>query len=214
VTSAFMASLPFVFLLGLSLGGGACMLTCVPTLGSVMLAQPLSPRSAHAMTMRFNFGRLVGYMLLTGASGGIGVSIAAGMDVRHADWLLGAMLLLSAWLLWRSVPQQPCKRHQQGAMMGGLFGMGLGVSLKPCAPLSGVLATAAVSGSVLQGLVLGLVFGLGGALLPQLVFGHALGHAGSHVRAQMGRVTMYMRPAGVTILALLGVGVMNGWVEM
>lgn len=92
--------------------------------------------------------------------------------------------------------------------------MGLGVSLKPCAPLSGVLATAAASGSVLQGLVLGLVFGLGGALLPQLVFGHALGHAGSHVRAQMGRVTRYMRPAGVTILVLLGVGVMNGWVEM
>ncbi|RMH60574.1 MAG: sulfite exporter TauE/SafE family protein [Zetaproteobacteria bacterium] len=205
------------WVLGLSFGASACMLSCIPTLGVALLAEDGGSRSTMELAARFNAGRWLGYSLLGLVSGGIGASIIQGLNGEHAAWLFGAMLIFSGLMLWRRGASSACGRHgrQKDSMFkGSMFGLGLGMSLTPCVPLTAVCASAAATGSLLGGWALGASFGFGAVLPAQLALGYGLGAAGQQVRRQLAAHASQLGRVAGALLVVLGVGAMVGLVRL
>ena len=208
------SSMVATFVIGLSFGAGACMFTCIPTLGVMLLSQDIDAKEVARQTWRFNAGRMSAYALLTSISGLVGASLVGLLDIAHANWIFAAMLLFSAVVLWRKGKVVGCSGGARQQVRAGLFGMGFAMGLRPCAPLAGVMAASAATGSLASGLLLGFSFGAGAVVVPQIVFGIGLGKAGSEIRSQLVGRQQQLARIGSSVLALVGVGVGMGWVSL
>ena len=202
------------FIIGLSFGAGACMFTCIPTLGVMLLAQDIGAKETSLQTLRFNLGRMSAYALLAAVSGLVGASLVGLLNMSHANLIFAAMLLGSAVLLWRKGRVAGCSSGKQKQIRAGLFGIGFAMGLRPCAPLAGVMAASAATGSGVYGLLLGLSFGAGAIVIPQLVFGYGLGRAGSEIRSQLRGRQQQLSRIGASVLAFVGISVGMGWLSL
>lgn len=209
-----LSSMGATFVIGLSFGAGACMFTCIPTLGVALLAQQLTPGETMLQTWRFNLGRICAYALLAGGSGLLGASFEALLRDAPVNLIFAVLLIGSAVVLWRTGAASGCSSHTARPMRGGLFGIGFGMGLRPCAPLTGVLVAAAATGSLSYGLLLGISFGLGAVVVPQLVFGLGLGRAGAEIRSQLRGKQQLLARSGAVILAMVGGGVGMGVIAL
>lgn len=209
-----LTSLLGTFLIGLSFGAGACMFTCIPTLGVTLLSQPLTPGEMMRQTWHFNLGRLSAYSLLGLVSGAAGASVAIALKDLPVNWMFALMLMLSAILLWQSGDAKTCGNHHTRPMQTSLFAMGFGMGLRPCVPLAGVLLAAAGTASMSTGLLLGASFGLGAVVVPQLIFGLALGHAGAQLRSQLRLRQHVLARSGATMLILLATSIGMEWISL
>lgn len=209
-----LSSMLATFIIGLSFGAGACMFTCIPTLGVMLLSQDIDAKEISKQTWRFNAGRMGAYSTLTSVSGFVGASLVGLLNVSHANLIFAAMLLFSAVLLWRKGKVAGCSSGQKKRLRAGLFGMGFAMGLRPCAPLAGVMAASAATGSLPYGLLLGLSFGAGAIIVPQLVFGVGLGRAGSEIRSQFVGRQQQLARVGASVLGCVGIGVGMGWVSL
>lgn len=88
---------------------------------------------------------------------------------------------------------------------GGLFLMGLSMTLTPCAPMGVVLFSAAAMASAGHGLLLGLTFGLGAIVVPSIVFGIGAAYLGRELRAQLGRWRSWLERLSAALLIFVGV---------
>jgi len=208
------SSMVATFVIGLSFGAGACMFTCIPTLGVMLLSQDINAKEVSRQTWRFNAGRISAYALLASVSGLVGASLVGLLDVAHANWIFAVMLLFSAVVLWRKGRVTGCSGGARKQVRAGLFGMGFAMGLRPCAPLAGVMAASAATGSATSGFLLGLSFGAGAIVVPQIVFGVGMGMAGSEIRSQLVGRQQQLARIGSSVLALVGVGVGMGWVSL
>ena len=217
-------------LLGLSFGAGPCNIACLPYLGPVFMTSSEGIRGSWRTLLPFSLGRLTGYALLGTAAGTVGLFVQDWITGAWVRWLLGgATILVALSLLWRqrckaAAPMKPRGRQgitvpitappEQGKAMlpGGLFLMGMGMALNPCAPLTTVILAAATTASALAGLSLGLGFGLGAVILPSLVFALGVAHFGSQVRQHLGQWRRALERASVALLLLLGAGTALGWI--
>ena len=77
------SSIVATFVIGLSFGAGACMFTCIPTLGVMLLSQDIDAKEVARQTWRFNAGRMSAYSLLASVSGFVGASLVGLLDVAH-----------------------------------------------------------------------------------------------------------------------------------
>jgi thiol:disulfide interchange protein DsbD len=94
---------------------------------------------------------------------------------------------------------------------GGLFLMGVGMALSPCAPLGIVLFSAAMSGNALGGLLLGLSFGLGAIVIPALFYGIGLAYMGTQLREQLRDWRPKMERISAVLLIAVGVSNLARW---
>ncbi len=209
-----LSSMLATFIIGLSFGAGACMFTCIPTLGVMLLAQDIDAKEVAHQTWRFNAGRMSAYTALAAISGLLGASLTGLLNMAYANWIFAVMLLVSAVILWRKGRVAGCSGGAGKEVRAGLFGMGLAMGLRPCAPLAGVMAAAAATGSVSSGVLLGLSFGAGAIIVPQVVFGIGMGMAGREIRSQLVGRQQQLARVGSSILAVVGVGVGMGWVSL
>ncbi len=204
-------------ILGLSFGASACMLSCIPTLGMTILTEQGGSHSTMRLAARFNAGRWLGYSILGVVSSAIGASITQGINAQHAGWVFGSLLVFSGLMLWRRAARFSCGKHGKKAdsiFKGSMFGMGLGMSLTPCAPLAAVCASAAASGSVGAGLLLGASFGLGAIIPAQLALGYGLGAAGQQIRTQLSMQAGRLGCIGGSAMILMGAAVMGGMLQL
>lgn len=225
VTLSFSAAL----LLGLSFGAGPCSIACLPYLGPVFMANGGGIRNSWRTLLPFSLGRLGGYTLLGTAAGWAGVLVQDWLDAPWVRWVLGvATILVALSILWRSNRQtRGCRRSRTGKdvqatvhfrdgntplLPGGLFLMGTGMALNPCAPLTTIILAAATTASALAGLSLGLGFGLGAVFLPTLLFAFGVAHFGTQVREHLGQWRNGLEKASVGLLLLLGASTAMGWI--
>jgi cytochrome c biogenesis protein CcdA len=101
-------------------------------------------------------------------------------------------------------------REEEGSLVhsllpGGLFLMGLSMTLTPCAPMGVVLFSAAAMASAGHGLLLGLTFGLGAIVVPSIVFGIGAAYLGRELRAQLGRWRSWLERLSAALLIFVGV---------
>lgn len=181
-------SLSMAVLMGLVFGMGPCLISCLPYLGPVFLAHDGGVTRSWRIMLPLGLGRVTAYggMGLAAAMAGSWSQDVIGIPtirlvVGGAAFLLGFALLLGGWPKSRH-----CRKGAKTAHPLGLFLMGIGMALTPCAPLGAVLTTAAASASPIQGLSLGVAFALGASTIPSLVYGLAVAHMGQGLRGKLG----------------------------
>ena len=216
-------------LLGLSFGSGPCNIACLPYLGPVFLNADSGVRRAWRILLPFCLGRMTGYALLAGAAGWAGLLVEDWVASPWVRWLLGgATILVALSLLWRRyrgnlscskpVQQQSVEvqlevpRKSPPLLPGGLFLMGMGMALNPCAPLSTVILASATTASVVAGMSLGIGFGLGAVFIPTLIFAFGVAHFGAQIRQHLSEWRIALENTSVGLLVLMGIGTAMGWI--
>ncbi|MES9959103.1 MAG: sulfite exporter TauE/SafE family protein [Sedimenticola sp.] len=223
VTLSFGAAL----LLGLSFGSGPCNIACMPYLGPVFISTGNGIRQAWRTVLPFTLGRMAGYALLASAAGWAGVLVEDWIDAPWVRWLLGgATIAVALSLLWRKPGKRSCSRpatepgtvaapttgKQHATLPGGLFFMGMGMALNPCAPLSTVILAAATTASISAGFSLGLGFALGAVAIPTLIFIFGVAHFATQLRLHMGRWRSTLEKSSIGLLILMGTATAMGWI--
>jgi sulfite exporter TauE/SafE len=87
----------------------------------------------------------------------------------------------------------------------GLYLMGIGMALNPCAPMGVVLFSAAATSSAFYGACLGFCFGLGAITAPALAYGLGVAYFGQQLRGQLGHWLPRFELASAGLLILVGV---------
>lgn len=213
-----IVDLPMAMTLGLVFGMGPCLVSCLPYLGPVFLASEGGVRQSWRILLPLSLGRLTAYSifgLVCGLAGQrVGDQIGGGsvrIVVGVAAVMMGLAMLLGRWPAKSCKPAAPATvplrrmdgvTRRYGLMPGGLYLMGVGMALTPCAPLGVVMLSAAATASAAQGMTLGLGFGLGAVTVPSIVYGVGVAYFGSRLREQLGtwRPRLESLSAGLMIL--------------
>jgi cytochrome c biogenesis protein CcdA len=215
-----------VLLLGLGFGSGPCNIACLPYLGPVFVATGDGISKAWRILLPFSLGRITGYTLLGAFAGWVGLLVQDWIASPWVRWVLGgATILVALSLLWRrrskpvgctstasSAKVEFGAEKRPPLLPGGLFLMGTGMALNPCAPLTSVILAAATTASALSGLVLGASFGLGAVAVPTLIFAFGVAHFGTQLREHMGRWGNALENTSIGLLLLMGTGTAMGWI--
>lgn len=217
--TALPSGLLAVWLLGASMGLTACTATCLPFMGTWMVARAGGQSAPWRDTLGFIGGRITAYTLLGTLAALAGQQVSAFLSQGLGHLLIGGAALAAAlWLLGEGPRHRPCglvRQAASGEQILGLpdqaqawhersppFAVGFSLSLVPCAPLASLLAVSAQAGQAGSGALQGLAFGLGAALTPLLLILPLLGQMGSRLRTA-GSGT-WLRHGGALILVLLG----------
>jgi sulfite exporter TauE/SafE len=215
-----LLTLPMAMLLGLVFGMGSCTIACLPYLGPIFIASEGGVRRSWRIMLPFSLGRLSSYLALATVAGFTGHYFGKGVAGQELRWVMGtAALLLGLALLLRRSESSGCghtsnetlihdgrERSAQTLMPGGLFLLGAGMALSPCAPLSSVLFSAAVSASAWHGLWLGLSFGLGAIVIPTIFYGIGFAWFGSRLREQLRNSHKHIVRLSAGLLIVSGAG--------
>jgi len=148
-------------------------------------------------------------------------------------WILGgATILVGLSLLWKR-KQKPATEVNVAvnfqttelnkintpscvpskSLPGGLFVMGAGMALNPCAPLATILIAASATGSAIAGLGLGLGFGVGAVLIPSVIFGIGVAHFGRQLRLHMEGWKSKLEITASALLIVMGIVTALGWIR-
>ena len=210
-------------ILGLSFGAGPCNISCLPFLGPVFLARGGGARASWGVVIPFSAGRLVGYSTLGLVAGLLGENIAPAVESGGLHAVLGVATVVVGLVLWRRAGRGRCPTRGGGerpllparrALPGGLFVMGVGMALNPCAPLGVVLVAAAATASASAGLSLGAGFGLGAVVVPALLFGYGIAHLGGELKRRLSGWRRPLERASAALLILLGIATAGGWIAV
>ena len=226
VTLSFGAAL----ILGLSFGAGPCNIACLPYLGPVFLSSDDGVRNSWRTLVPFSMGRLSGYALLGAIAGWAGLLVQGWVNHPSARLVLGAATIIVALALllrsYRCKNSCSSKSSQQNSpeveinaiqkpstlLPGGLFFMGMGMALNPCAPLTTVIFAAAATASALGGFSLGMGFGMGAVIIPSIIFAFGVAHMGSQIREHLQEWRGTLEKFSVALLLLMGTATALGWI--
>ncbi len=226
-------TIPTALFLGLAFGAGPCNLTCLPYLGPTFVASEGTANHAWKTVIPFSAGRLTGYSSLGLAAGFLGSSLNEWFKSPVVGWILGgATILVGLSLLWKrkqkteiepkisvniqtldSVNKKTPSCVPSRSLPGGLFVMGAGMALNPCAPLATILIAASATGSAIAGLGLGLGFGVGAVIIPAFVFGIGVAHFGRQLRLHMEDWKPKLEITASALLIVMGVVTALGWIR-
>ena len=225
-----LVTLPMALALGLVFGMGACTIACLPYLGPVFLASDGGIRRSWRILLPFSAGRLSGYASLATLAGVAGHYLEGAItDDAQVRALVGCATILIGIALWLRGPSvAACGNkskssvttipvEQLGAtatpnnaprplLPGGLFLLGIGMTLTPCAPLGAVLFSAATVANPWHGLLLGLGFGIGAILIPSLIYGIGAAYLGTRLRGQLQHRQLMINRLSAGLLILSGIG--------
>jgi len=208
--------------LGLIFGLGPCNISCLPYLGPVFLARDGGLRNSWRTIAPFSLGRLSGYTLLGLLAGLAGQTIEESLDSSWVPMFLGGATVIvgislfftnkkekghcSPPIMSRMLGRFGNKFNLRNFLPGGLFFMGVGMALNPCAPLGKVMLAASATTSAIAGTSLGLGFGLGAIIVPAIVFGVGMAYLGEQLRVQLAQWRTTMERISAILLILMGAG--------
>ena len=222
-------TVPTAMVMGLAFGAGPCNLTCLPYLGPVFVTDHSDKHQAWRTVAPFSAGRLVSYGALGLFAGMLGQALESWLASPLVGWILGlATIAVGLSLLWRRNRTSHCQRparnntvviqdlttpNRNPVLPGGLFVMGAGMALNPCAPLATILLAASVTGSATTGLGLGLGFGVGAVVIPTLVFAIGVAHFGRQLREHLAQWRPALERLAALMLVLLGLSTALGGIR-
>lgn len=215
---------PMAAALGFAYGMGPCLISCAPFLGPVFLASDGGIKRSWQIILPLSLGRLTAYSafgMVVGMAGHYAKGAISGDSVRLvvgcAVLMMGlALLLCKTGKVCTTAQATPLKRMDKVdspkmLLPGGLFLMGVGMALSPCAPLGLVLFSAGMSGSGGSGLLLGLSFGLGAIVIPALAYGIGMAYLGTRLREQLQGWRPKIERVSALLLVAVGIGNLARW---
>lgn len=210
-----------LFLTGLVLGSGPCLLSCGPLLLSYIAAAKKTFRQSLRIYLVFSITRLVVYMALGAVAGFLGEWVLRRFfESRHLSWfffLFGIFLIFLAVLVLfdrkgeRGGLCRPVmlKCTQGAGGLGTEIGFGLLIALSPCAPLLAVIGyIGLISDHWFKGLSYMASFGLGTVVSPLILLA---GFSGWIIQLieRRGRFVFFVRVFGALVLLALGLSLLK-----
>lgn len=217
---------PMAAALGFAYGMGPCLISCLPFLGPVFLASDGGLKNSWKIILPLSLGRLTAYSAFGATVGMAGHYVKGSITTDSVRIVVGcAVLMMGLALLLRrtekacassnsqTVPLQRMDRKESPRMLmpGGLFLMGIGMALSPCAPLGLVLFSASMTGSAAGGLLLGLSFGLGAIVIPAIAYGVGMAYLGTQLREQLQNWRPKIERVSALLLVAVGISNLARW---
>jgi thiol:disulfide interchange protein DsbD len=217
---------PMAAALGFAYGMGPCLISCAPFLGPVFLASDGGIRKSWQIILPLSLGRLTAYGAFGTIVGMAGHYAKGAITSDSVHIVVGCAVLMMGVALLLRKPDKVCALSQaQGAPLkrmdkmdspkmllpGGLFLMGVGMALSPCAPLGLVLFSASMSGSAEGGLLLGMSFGLGAIVIPALAYGIGMAYLGTRLREQLQSWRPKIERISALLLVAVGISNLASW---
>jgi sulfite exporter TauE/SafE len=199
-----------LFLGGLVLGHGPCLVFCAPIILPVVASTEGSWKGGLVSTLKFSAGRMLSYLFL---------ALAASFSYAWLDnfilvdsthftvrLLLSILLVILAVLIMSGhVARIGSRGVLRGFTLSSPFVLGILVGLTPCAPLLGSLAYVAVrADGPEEGALLGLAFAIGTLLSPLLILGAVFGSL-KRITGTGERALFVLRLAGSAVLFFFAV---------
>ena len=210
-----------LFLVGLSYGATACLLSCMPFLSPILLANSRSVSHAMTVVMPFSLGRVMSYMLIAMFAALSVTQVKAVIDNPSiSQTILGTSTMLIALVMfYRSYQASSggCNTSKDKASKIGIFGyftMGLAISLNPCAPILTLIATSANASSISSALFMGLSFGLGAIGATLLFYGFFISSMAREILMQFRHYKKSIERIAASLLILVSISVFNGWIVL
>lgn len=210
-----------LFLIGLSYGATACMLSCMPFLSPILLANSRSIRHAMGVVLPFSIGRVVSYMLMAMFASVSMQQVKAIIDnPLISQVILGsATMIVALVMFYRSFQDKPStcsntKITTSKTNSAGYFTMGLAISLNPCAPILTLITAAANSSSLSNAAFMGLSFGLGAIGATLLFYGFLISSVAREIVSQFGNHKKNIERIAALLLVFVSISVFNGWLVL
>ncbi len=210
-----------LFLIGLSYGVTACMLSCMPFLSPILLANSRSISHAMAVVLPFSIGRVASYVLMAMLASVSMLQIKNIIDnPAISQVILGsATMIIAVVLFYRTYTESPShscssKPMNSKTSIVGYFTMGLAISLNPCAPIMTLIAAAANSSSMSNAAFMGLSFGLGAIGASLLFYGFLISSVAREIVSQFGQHKKNIERIAALLLAFVSISVFNGWIVL
>lgn len=208
-----------LFFIGLSYGATACMLSCMPFLSPILLANSRSVSHAMAVVLPFSIGRVVSYMLIATLASVSTIQIKNIIDNPAISQIIlgSATMLIAIVMFYRSYKDSSghcssSKPTSSKTSIVGYFTMGLAISLNPCAPILTLIAAAANSSTMSNAAFMGLSFGLGAIGATILFYGFLISSVAREIVTQFGQHKKTIERIAALLLALVSISVFNGWI--
>ncbi len=206
-----------LFLVALSYGATACMLTCMPLLSPILLANSATRQQSLNVLLPISLGRISGYITLS-LTAYLGATMLKSIisDTVLMGYLLGSVTLILSGRLWFSLKTSSCcsSAHQTPQGHFALFITGMLLSMSLCAPVITMMTLSATSHSLGWAIAYGAVFGLGATLLWFLFFSIVLTQILKESLAHLSRYRNFLQHAAPALLAGVGIAIFNGWIHL
>lgn len=209
-----------LFIVALSYGATACMLSCMPLLSPILLANSATRSESLRVLLPVTAGRITGYTLLSLIAFAGSVLVQSLLkDKELMGYLLGSVTLILALRLWYAAQtSNSCcdasgrAKKPQGTIP--LFATGVLLSMSLCAPVATMMALSASASSVAEALLYGLVFALGATLLWFLFFSVVLTAVLKESLSHLHTYRRTLERAAPILLAGVGIALFNGWIHL
>lgn len=208
-----------IFLVGLSYGMTACMMSCMPFLTPLLVKNSGSMQESMSVMIPFSLGRIFTYTVIAViATAGAGTVKMLLQDNQAVNYLLGLLtIVIGMYMLANTLwgKKKNCSFHKPVEKNSkithlGFFSIGAFVSINLCVPVVTLVSLAANSTSYMHSVGLGLSFGLGAVLFSFLFYGFFMSHL---IRGLLEQFKTYTKAVEITaslFLIMIGVFILSG----
>ncbi|HLD24182.1 MAG TPA: sulfite exporter TauE/SafE family protein [Sulfuricurvum sp.] len=207
-----------LFIVALSYGATACMLTCMPLLSPILLANSATRQQSLRVLIPISLGRISGYIFLS-LIAYMGATMIKSLisDTALMGYFLGSVTLILAVRLWFSLKSSTsCCTSSSQTPQGkfALFITGALLSMSLCAPVITMMTLSAASHSLLWAIAYGFTFGLGATLLWFLFFSVVLTAILKESLIHLSLYRNFLQHTAPILLAGVGIAIFTGWIHL
>ncbi|WP_345980949.1 sulfite exporter TauE/SafE family protein [Sulfurimonas sp. HSL3-2] len=212
-----------LFIIGLSYGSTACMFSCMPFLSPLLVKNSNSIRESVSILIPFSLGRIFMYTVISVmALSGAGLVKTVLNDNAVFQSFLGLFTLsMGLFMFYRFFKKEKvsCSANRsissnQIANGFGLFGIGVLVSINPCAPILTLITLSANSTSMPSAIGMGLSFGLGAVLVPFLFYGFFLSTVIRGLLVEFKTYAKAIEMMASLLLVIVGILIISGQIRL
>jgi len=197
--------------IGLIYGLTTCTFSCLPVVGTYIVGTRSSFSEGVKATVLFSIARIAGYTVMGIFFGLVGNVVKTYLSSPIVPAACGTLIILVGIRLLFSKQNRGCKSSKCSGLREtakttsiSLIPLGLAMSFIPCLPYTAIMASAAASGSALQGAATAFLFGLGTSLSPLLLLGGATGWLAGQIGRQIPAHIHIIRKIGTFMIIFMG----------
>ncbi len=211
-----------IFLVGLSFGMTACMLSCMPFLTPILLNNSNSIKQSMGVMLPFSLGRVFTYVIIAIIASSSSILVKNMIDETFIyKYILGSStIFLGIYMLYNNIKNNKTCGIKKGQATKkdiskfGYFGLGATISINLCAPILTLISLSGNTTTIYSAIALGLSFGMGAVFFTLFFYGFFLS---TLIRGILEQFINYKKAVETTaslLLILVGVLIISGNISL
>ncbi|QHG90560.1 sulfite exporter TauE/SafE family protein [Sulfurimonas sp. CVO] len=207
-----------IFLVGLQLGATACAISCLPIMTPILLANnSLEKKYSLKILFEYFIGKVFAYIAIA-ITAFFGANIFKNFIIPTVPFeKIGAVFIIfvGLFLLYRSIfLKKSCSTSCSSSLRYGYFGIGFFSSFSFCLPVMSLIATSALSSSILTSALYGLFFAFGVILVPFLLLYFFIFKITNEITKELHRYKKHIEVFASILILLVGVLIFFGLMKV